>query len=323
MVPILERLFEDEVAPETPDDFRFMDMLVRARALPRREGVFSPSMLASCQRQVYFAKRGTEKHRAKDAQMNGYFLHGNVIHLKWQLALWKAHVAGMLELVRVPIAHEWEIVDQLRVADRIRRDEATAWKAALNFWHDGTRPGVEVRVVDGDYGGTIDALVRVSRDGDASNHVVDFKGVRQDDFLKTVRQGAKVEYRRQVVGYGKLANEVLGLDPPVEVCLLVSENKSGPISGRGSSLALHETRVQIAEHEGEVGRRLRTLRWYDSHDEVPAPECVSTLHMGFCGCPFNRFCLAEVKETQREREALARKRYKSGKPARSRRSDGD
>lgn len=318
LVPILERLLEHEVIPEDEQDFRFLDMLVRARALPRRKGVFSPSMLSSCSRQVWFAKRDVERHRAADAQMNGYFLHGNFIHFKWQFAMWKAHRAGMLELARVPIEHEWEIVDELRADNKIGRDDAVAWKASLNFWHDKTRPGVEVRVVDGDYGGTIDVLAHITNQATSYNtHVIDFKGVRLDDYMKTVKKGAKPEYRKQIVGYAKIANKVLGLG--ITDCLLVSECKAGPVSGVGSPIALHETRVNVADFEAEVDRRLRTLRWYDFKDQVPAAECVSTNHMSFQSCPFNRFCLSEVKEVQKEREKLARQRYTPKKPARSRR----
>ena len=290
-MPILERLLEDEVRVETEDDYRFIEMLLRARALPRRKGVFSPSMLASCKRQVIFSKRGVEKIQPRDPQTNGYFFNGDWVHAKWQFALWKAHQAGFLELVRVPAE---------------RRD--LAWEtgdAELGPW----RWAVEVRVVDGDYGGTIDAIVEVSPEGRArETFIVNFKGIVQYDFMRTIKNGVKREYRQQIVGYGKLANSVLGLD--IEDCLLISENKGGPING-GSPIALHETRVPIAEHEGEVARRLRTLRHYDAKDETPAAECVSTQHMSFQGCPFSRFCRDEVLVVQREREKKARESAKA------------
>jgi hypothetical protein len=287
IVPLLERLLEDEVRVETDDDYRFLEMLLRARALPRKEGVFSPSMLASCQRQVIFHKRGVEKLKPRDPQTNGYFFKGDWVHAQWQFALWKAQEAGLLELVRVP-----------------------AEAPELDFYGDGTRPAVEVRVVDGDYGGTIDAIPRVSPKGGASEtFIVDFKGVVQHDFMRTVRSGAKREYRQQIVGYGNLANSVLGLG--IEDCLLISECKSGPMSGSGSPLALHETRVSIAEHEGEVARRLRTLRHFETKGETPAAECVSTQHMSFQGCVFSRFCRDEVLVVQREREKAAREKARS------------
>src|SRR3954471_23062977 len=101
LVPILEELLERECIPEDEEDFAFMDILIRARALPRKKGVFSPSMLGSCIRQAYFAKRGTEKHESISTQRNGYFLKGNFTHFQWQFAMWKAHRAGMLEIVTV------------------------------------------------------------------------------------------------------------------------------------------------------------------------------------------------------------------------------
>lgn len=323
LVPILEAVLENECIPETPQDFQFMDMLVRARALPRREGVFSPSMLGSCVRQAYFAKRGIEKHRAFSPQTNGYFLHGNFIHLKWQFALWRAHTLGMLELVSVPIDHEEQIVRQMFLSgtEDHSDEEYVRYMDALDFYRNGTRPGVEVRVVvDDDFGGTIDGLVRTKpyrvRNDLPLAHVVDFKGINVIEFQRALSKGAKVEYRRQIVGYGDNVNRS---DLPVQVedCLLVSENKAGPTNSSSQSpLALHETRVQIEEHLPDVKRRLRTLRWYDKRDETPEPECVSTLHMSFQECPFNRFCLEEVREKQRERERRQAKRSRNLKVAR-------
>lgn len=306
LVPLLERLLESEVAPEDDEDFRFIDMLMRARALPRRKGVFSPSMLGSCRRQAWLSKRGEEKLSPPDSRMNGFFLTGNWTHYKWQFAMWKAHRAGMLELAHVPIAHEWLIIDELCQTGSITDEAHAAWTDALNFYGDGTRPGVEVRVVDGDYGGTIDVLPILS----IGHVVVDFKGIRLDDFQKTIKSGAKPEYRKQIVGYAKIANKVLGLD--ITDCLLVSECKAGPMLGRGSPIALHETRVRVADFEGEVNRRLRDLRWHDENDTMPAAECVSTLHMSYQGCPFGgKFCREEVLAVQRRRESAARAESKA------------
>lgn len=317
LVPLLERLLEVECIPEDEEDFRFMDMLVRARSLPRRKGVFSPSMLGSCQRQAWFAKRGTEKHMPQNAQTNGYFVHGNFIHFKWQFAMWKAHRAGLLELARVPIGHEIDIIYELAHKKTITELDAKAWMESLNFYSDATRPGVEVRVVDGDYGGTIDVLPVI----ESLYYIVDFKGVNLIDFQRTVKNGAKQEYRKQIVGYGKIAAKVLDIE--IEECLLVSECKAGPQqgAGRGGPLALHETRVRVEDFEGEVARRLRTLRHHDAKNRMPAPECVSTQHMSFQECAFQRFCRDEVLIVQREREAQARKRSAGKEPsvARSRR----
>lgn len=282
LVPILEELLENEVIPEDEWDFKFMEMLVRARAIPRSKGVFSPSMLGSCIRQAYFAKRGEEKHLAHSPQTNGYFLKGNFVHLQWQFALWKAQCRELLKLVNVP-----------------------AESPELDFYGNGLRPAVEMRVVDGDYGGTVDALVLI----DGVCHVVDFKGINVIDYQRTVRKGAKQEYRKQITGYAQLVSSTFAAKYRLHMgdSLLVSESKAGPVSGSGSPIALHETQVPIEEFTGEVNRRMRTLRWFDSRDELPPAECVSTMHRNFQECAFARHCLEEVKERQREREAKARK----------------
>lgn len=323
LVPILEELLEEECIPETPDDFRFMEMLVRARALPRQKGVFSPSMLGSCVRQAWFSKRGVEKHKARNPQTNGYFLKGNFVHFQWQFALWKAHTKNMLELVPVPIGDEVSLITQLVIDGELEERDAVAWCNALNFYGDATRPGVEVRVQapgNEDFMGTIDGMIRVPPFKiNLKVHVVDFKGINVIDFQRTVKKGAKPEYRKQIVGYGNNVNES-DLPYEVEDCLLVSENKAGPTNSASSSpLALHETLVPIEEHMPEVRRRLKTLRWFDSRDEVPPPECVSTNHMGYQECAFNRFCREEVRAIQRERERRSRQSPRDVTVARPRR----
>lgn len=326
LVPLLEKILEHEVFFDDQEDVRFLEMLVQARRLPRRKGVFSPSMLGSCLRQAFFARRNEPKLDTPDSQANAYFLTGNFTHLKLQFAMWKAHRAGLLELMAVPIKHELLIVDELCQTGAISNGDHDTWSKALNFYGDGTRPGVEVRVVDGDYGGTIDVLPILPFNlGDPDEDfvqmrpaIVDFKGINVVDYQRTIRDGAKPAYRKQIVGYAKTANKVLGLD--IENCLLVSECKAGPITGRGSVIALHETHVSVEEWSGEEARRLRTLRHYHANDELPAIECVSTQHMGFQGCPFRDRCRDEVLVVQRERERRAREESKNAKPARSRRS---
>lgn len=317
LVPILEEMLEHEVIPETPDDFRFMDMLVRARAIPREKGVFSPSMLGSCLRQAYFSKRGEEKHVVVNPQMNGYFLKGNFVHLQWQFAMWRAHTLGLVTLVAVPIARETEIIYKLEQRGEIDANDAAGWIDALDFYGDGTRPAVEVRVIGAqpDFGGTIDVLAMIP--GHEHAKVVDFKGINMIEFARQVKRGAKKAYRVQGVGYGGIVNES---ELPVEVdeFLLVSENKAGPVNGSGSPIALHETRVPIHEHTGEVKKRLRTLRWFDGRDELPPPACTNTRLMQFCECPFNRHCREEVRAQQRLDEARAKKSPRPVSVARTR-----
>jgi hypothetical protein len=294
LVPILEKLLEHEVIPQDEEDFQFLSMLVRARAMKRQAGVFSPSQLGTCTRQAYFGKRGEDKHLIESPRSNGYFLEGNFKHFKWQFAMWKAHRAGMLELVKVP------------------SDFDLAWPESTlgDLW----RWAVEVRVVDGDLGGTIDVIAKLPRK--RYPIVIDFKGINQIDFQRTVKNGAALPYQRQIVGYSELVNKVLDLG--IKEALLVCENKSGPM-GNGNPLALHETSVPMDGYVGDVQRRLRTLRWYDSKDELPGIECVSTKHMQFQECPFNRFCREEVTDKQRELEARASKSRRDVKVSRSRR----
>ena len=285
LVPILEKLLERECIPEDEDDFAFMDMLVRARSQKRSKGVFSPSQLGTCTRQAWFGKRGEEKHQIENPRSNGYFVHGNFIHFKWQFAMWKAHRAGLLELVTIK--------------------DATGLTLALpdGRYKVGQRPAVEVRVVKEDLGGTIDVIAKLPN----KRHpiVIDFKGINQIEFQRTVKNGAPLGYQRQIVGYSDLANDVLKLG--IKEALLVCENKAGP-SSSGNPLALHETSVPLDGYVGDVQRRLRTLRWFDARDELPDIECVSTAHMMFQECPFNRFCREEVLAAQREAEARAKKR---------------
>lgn len=297
---------EVEQVPDSNEDFRFMSMLLAARALPRRKGVFSPSMLSSCLRQSWFAKRGTEKHAAFSVETNGYFLKGNFVHLQWQFACWRLHQARLIELVTVPIAHELDILRELFLSgDENHSDrDYVQWSDALDFNGDGTRLGVEVRVVDGDFGGTIDVLARFLLEQREPVRVVDFKGINLIDFQRTLKNGTKSEYKRQISGYGKIASTVLGLD--VREACLVSECKAGPLRGRTSPLALHEDVIQVVDHLGDVKRLLKTLRHYDAVDDMPPAECVSTRHKGYEECAFNRYCKDEVLVAQRAREAMAR-----------------
>lgn len=326
LVPLLERLHEQEIQCDDQLDFRFMNMLFYARALPRRPGVFSPSSLGSCMRQSYFMKLGEKKTIVPNAQRSGYFLTGNFVHAQWQFATWKAHRAGMLELARIPIGNEVSVVMQLVIDKKITEEAGREWMEALNLYGDAYRPAIEYRVVDGDVGGTIDALVHFTTQETSFNTtVVDYKGINLIDYQRTVKNGAKVEYRRQVVGYARLVNALIDRGELPESwrgknALLVSACKAGPVSGQ-SPIALHETIVPVHEFDGEVARRLRTLRFHVEEGEMPAAECVSTNHMAFQECSYNARCLTEVKAVQVERERRARKNTKPATPARSRRSE--
>ena len=293
LVPLIEQLLERECIPEDNDDFRFIDMLLRARSTKRERGVFSPSMLGSCTRQAYFAKTGAERRAAASAQANGYFIEGNFKHFKWQFVMWKLHRAGLIQLASIPAENE-----------------------ELDFYGDGTRPAVEVRVHSpaGDFAGTIDVIPVI----DDEPYVLDFKGVNLIDFQKFTRSGARMEYRVQIVGYAMIVNGTHLLPYVVKNCLLVEECKAGPISG-GNPLGLHEETIRVDTYKGEVRDRLKELRGFVKRKETPEISCVSTRHRQFQECPFNHNCLDEVRVVEKARAKTARETTKTLTVARGRR----
>jgi hypothetical protein len=266
LVPLLEELLEHPLAVEDKADRLFMEDLFKKRARPREKGVFSPSMLAACTRQAYFAKTGVERRHAVSPQTNAYFFEGDWRHYKWQFALWKLHRAGKIVLI-----------------------------------------DVEVRVYhpDGDFAGTIDAIVII----DGEPYVVDFKGMHVREFQRFVRDGPDKKQRTQVVGYAMIVNLQGSPVSGVCTCLFIEESKAGPIQG-GSPIALHEEKVDVQSNRFHVKRRLTTLREYVRDEEVPPPACQSTRWRDFQECPFNRFCLKEVREIQKRREGEARAKRK-------------
>ena len=54
LIPVLEETLENQLDIEDEEDFAFMDMLIRARAVPRLGGVYSPSMLGDCENILMF-----------------------------------------------------------------------------------------------------------------------------------------------------------------------------------------------------------------------------------------------------------------------------
>lgn len=293
LVPLIETLLESECIPEDNEDFRFIDMLLRARSTKRERGVFSPSMLGSCTRQAFFAKTGAERRAAASAQANGYFLEGNFKHFKWQFVMWKLHRKKIIELATIP-----------------------AETKALDFYGDGTRPAVEVRVHSpaGDFAGTIDVIPVI--DGDP--YVLDFKGVNIIDFQKFVSAGARMEYRVQIVGYAMIVNGTHLLPYVIKNCLLIEECKAGPISG-GNPLGLHEEMIRVSSYKGEVRDRLKELRGFVKREERPVISCVSTRHRQFQECAFNHNCLDEVRVVEKARAKAAREGTKTLSVARGRR----
>lgn len=275
LVPILEELLERQLEVEDEQDEQFMLNLMRARAAPREKGIFSPSMLGSCVRQAYFAKTGQEKKAATSPRTNGYFLDGNFRHFKWQFALWKAHRAGLLELLGVEV----------------------------RVFHP-----------NGDFAGTIDAVVVIRGElfvvdfkgmylrsfqtfeqyGTPSNYVVQIVG-----YCEIVNQGK---------GFASFMGSVINNSGDklfVKRCLLVGESKSGP-GQKGSPIALHEDVLDVKAGRSKVKNRIRELRGYVEREEIPAPACTSTRTKEFQECPFAWFCRGEVKDIQRAKERDSR-----------------
>jgi hypothetical protein len=268
LVPILEEILENMVEVEDELDEKFMLDLMRARRAPREKGVFSPSMLGSCMRKAYFAKTGKQKFPATSPTTNYYFLDGDFRHYKWQFALWKAHRAGLLELLGVEV----------------------------RVFHP-----------NGDFAGTIDAIVsiegRVYIVDFKGMQVTAFQtfeawGTPDDYKIQIIGYGQIVNL---ACAFESFMGEFLGIE--VEFCLLIGESKGGP-SQRGSSvIALHEDKLAVKEHRAKVKRKMHTLRRYVTNEEVPPPACTNTRIKLFQECPFAPHCREEVKLIQKRLEA--------------------
>lgn len=287
LVPILEQTLEDEVRIEDAEDEKFMLYLMRARARQREQGMYSPSMLASCERAAYFAKTGQEKRKLPSTRANGFFLDGDFRHYKWQFALWKAHRKRLLILL-----------------------------------------GCEVRVFhpNGDFAGTIDAIVEI----DGVVYVVDFKGMNSYSFQSHQKWGTQFGYRVQIIGYADIVNKAGFEDAhfgpranvSVDYCLLVGENKGGPIQ-RGSPIALHEDKLVVSKERKHVKARMRRLRRFADNEEIPPPACTTTRTLGFQECPFSWFCKEEVQAIQRDKERTRDRNSAEPEIARSTRTRDD
>jgi hypothetical protein len=271
----LEDLFRHPVEIESDEDIAWIESLLR-RMMERQNSrlsapLYSPSQLAGCLRYVYLLKHHREheisKVRSTSTSAHYYFFNGNFLHLKWQFALYKL---------------EQKINDP-----------------SIFALH-----GVEVPIISKrkDHGGTVDALVSLY--GDPS--IVDFKGLNVRAFQEISRGFVPVDYAVQLADYGMLFNSSRNNGgSKIFTGLLVSENKGG--ADAKHPLALQETEVKIETHLPEVRSRLKELRNYGSKKEIPPPECDSTGKVQFTGCPFRKFCKAEVKEIERRNKRASRK----------------
>lgn len=271
LVPLIEEFLRKPCDVEDKLDRKYLRDLVKTRSRPRKVGVYSPSQLASCVRQVYFTKTGKERNKVTRIASSGYFLDGNFRHFKWQFVLWKMHRAGIIQLIG---NEDWCL-------------------------------GTEIFVLNnkGDYGGTIDQLVYIPQIDWLGT--VDYKGMNSNAFMSSVSKGPSVKYITQSVGYAMIANEdeSLVLPKSIDEVVIIGENKNGPLNNRysPSPLGLHEWRFNVNQHRQDVTRRLKKLRAHERKLIIPAVECKSTRSMQFMDCAFNKFCRVEIEKNERAR----------------------
>lgn len=276
----MEEFMQRPIEIEDKADRQFLALLIRARARPRKKGVYSPSMLSECVRKVYFTKTGVKGYRLPRPDSNAIFLDGNFRHFKWQFLMWKMHRAGIIQLVDV----------------------------------GSICLGTEIYVENerGDYGGTLDNLIYIP-DVDFMC-TVDWKGMNGNSFMGSVGKGPGLKYAQQSVGYAGLANFSLRdrLPKKIESVLIIGENKNGPVKTRmtNSPIALHEWKLDLEDYSILVAKRLKKLRAHERKKETPPPECVSTQRMMFKDCPFNKHCLGEVQAIERRGKKMKAKKPK-------------
>lgn len=281
LVPRIETFLQRPIDVDDDYDREFLARLIEARSKPRKKGVYSPSMLSSCVRQVYFTKTGVKGKRLPRPDSNAIFLDGNFRHFKWQFTMWKMHRAGIIQLVDVG-------------------------SIAL---------GSEIYVENerGDYGGTLDNLIYIPEIDFLST--VDWKGMNGNGFAGAVARGPGLNYVIQSVGYAGLANhDLVGLLPKkIENVLIIGENKNGAIRNRmvNSPLGLREWKINIEDYNHLVAARLKKLRAYERKRKTPPPECTSTRSMKFKDCPFSYICLGEVQAIERKNKKLRLKKNKA------------
>lgn len=274
LVPLIESFLQRPIDIDDDKDRQYLNDLILARSQPRKQGVYSPSMLAGCVRQVYFAKTGVKRERLGRIESSGYFLDGNFRHFKWQFAIWKMHRAGIIDLINC----------------------------------DSLCLGTEVYVHNkkGDFGGTIDNVIYIPLIDMVVT--VDWKGMNGNSFLNSVNKGPSMTYILQSIGYAALANYTLRdlLPKRIEAALVIGENKNGPIKTRlvNSPLGLREWRFDLEDYRMLAAQRLKTLRSYERKGETPPPECVSTRRQMFKDCDFSRLCRGEVETIERVGQRL-------------------
>jgi hypothetical protein len=283
LVPILQETLEQEVRVEDEQDQWFMLELMKARAQPRENGVFSPSMLGSCMRQAYFAKTAMPKYPATSARSHYYFLDGDFRHYKWQFVLWKAHRLKLLTLLGVE---------------------------------------VRVRHPSGDFAGTLDGLVllndgRVTIPDFKGMHVRAFQefemyGAPLNYKVQLVGYGDILNQSGLFDSFMTNSDAVLIDRKRIQIddVVLIGENKGGPGQRSDNQIALREEVIPLRKGRSTVKRRLHALRGYVEREEVPPPACYSVRLKQFEECPFASHCREEVKAIQASREKTVKPRRK-------------
>jgi hypothetical protein len=284
VVPLIEKFLQKPVEINDAKDRQFLSDLIEARSQPRKKGVYSPSMLASCVRQVYFTKKKVQKRSLHRIESSAIFLDGNFRHFKWQFLIWKMHRAGVIELIDC----------------------------------DSLCLGTEVYVENakGDFGGTIDNIVYIpSVDLVAT---LDWKGMNGNSFLKSVDKGPGLSYIAQSVGYAGLANYSLRkvLPKKIESVFILGENKNGAVRTRivNSPVALYEWQLDMDIYRPMVAARLKLLRAHERKNEPPPPECTSTRRLMFKDCPYAPLCRGEIERMERIRNGKAKLEKPRKKP---------
>lgn len=268
LVPRIEDFLRRPVEIDDDADRWYLQTLIEARSQKRKKGVYSPSMLATCVRQVYLTQKKTKKKKVERTAMSGYFLDGNFRHFKWQFLMWKMHRAGKIVLI-------------------------DAGSICL---------GAEVPVMNerGDFGGTIDNLIYIPEIEFVCT--VDWKGMNSSGFNRALYQGPSLQYIVQSVGYSKLANASLDLPKKIENVLIIGEHKNGPMMTRKvkAPLGLVEWKFSIKENQHHVDSRMKSLRGYARREEMPPPECKSIRIQAFKDCPFSPICRGEIEASERK-----------------------
>jgi hypothetical protein len=262
--PLIEEFMRNSVEVESQEDVEWLAQLFRSglrrEEERKRTPVFSPSSFASCLRQVYLKRNykevGLVPLQVPRLEPQGYYLHGDFLHFKWQFVLYKmAQTAADFELVAV----------ERRVASK-RRDHA----------------------------GTVDAVAIIEDEPYIVDfkgiNVRDFQNVVNGRIPHHYR--LQLSDYMVLANSDENFKKATDIDR-IEKAILIAENKGGPDPKH--PLAIHEHIVHLDEGIQEVRIRLKELRGHEEANTIPPPECEKTTSLQFKGCPFQRFCKREVK----------------------------